>query len=57
MLVLCCQGAVRTAREFRKSAQQVRPHEKLLGILRVSNPATMQDLADRAWGGSGTNPK
>jgi len=33
------------------------PHEKLLGILRVSNPATRKDLADRTWGGSGTNPK
>jgi len=31
--------------------------EKLLGILRVSNPATRKDLADRTWGGSGTNPK
>jgi len=26
-------------------------------ILRVSNPATRKDLADRTWGGSGTNPK
>ena len=33
------------------------PHEKLFGILRVSNPATRKDLADRTWGGSGTNPK
>ena len=33
------------------------PNEKLLGILRVSNPATRKDLADRTWGGSGTNPK
>ena len=33
------------------------PHEKLLGILRVSNPVTRKDLADRTWGGSSTNPK
>ena len=33
------------------------PHEKLLGILRVSNPETRKDLADRSWGGSGPNPK
>jgi len=33
------------------------PHEKLLGILRVSNPVTRKDLADRTRGGSGTNPK
>ena len=33
------------------------PHEKLLGILSVSNPATRKDLADRTWGCSGTNPK
>jgi len=33
------------------------PHEKFLGILRVSNPTTRNDLADRTWGGSGTNPK
>ena len=33
------------------------PHEKLLGISRVSNPATRKDLADRTWGGSGTNSK
>jgi len=33
------------------------PHEKRLGILSVSNPATSKDLADRFWGGSGTNPK
>ena len=32
-------------------------HEKLFGILRVSNPATRKDLADRTWGGSSTNPK
>jgi len=25
--------------------------------LRVSNQATRKDLADRTWGGSGTNPK
>jgi len=35
---------------------ELNPHEKLLGILRVSNPATRKDLADRTWGGSGTNP-
>jgi len=34
-----------------------KPHDKLLRILRVSNPATRKDLADRTWGGSGTNPK
>ena len=28
----------------------VTPHEKLLGIIRVSNPATRKDLADRTWG-------
>ena len=33
------------------------PQDKLLGILRVSNPATRKDLADRTWGGSSTNPK
>ena len=33
------------------------PREKLFGILRVSNPATRKDLADRTWGGSGTNQK
>jgi len=33
------------------------PHEMLLGILRVSNPATRKDLADWTWGGSGTNPR
>jgi len=33
------------------------PHEKLLGILRVSNLANWKDLADRTWGGSGTNQK
>jgi len=32
-------------------------HEMLLGILRVSNPATRKDPANRTWGGSGTNPK
>ena len=32
-------------------------HEKPLGILRVSNPATRKDLAARTWGGSGINPK
>jgi len=35
----------------------VRPHEKLFGILRVSNPAARKDLDDRTWGGSGTNKK
>jgi len=34
-----------------------REHEKLLEILRVSKPVTRKDLADRTWGGSGTNPK
>ena len=33
------------------------PHEKLLGILRVSIPATRKDLDDRTWGGFGTNQK
>jgi len=33
------------------------PHEKFLGILRVSNPASRKDLADRTWGSSGTNSK
>jgi len=33
------------------------PHENLLGILRVSNPVTRKDLADRTWGSSGFNPK
>jgi len=33
------------------------PHEKPLGILRVSIPATTKDLAARTWGCSGTNPK
>ena len=33
------------------------PHKKLLGILRVLNPATKKDLADRTWGSSCTNPK
>jgi len=39
------------------SIHEPHPHEKLLGMLRVSNPATRKDLADRTWGGSGTNPK
>jgi len=34
-----------------------KPHDKLLGILRVLNPATRKDLADRTWGSSGTNQK
>ena len=33
------------------------PHEKFVGILRVSNLATRKDLANRTWGGSGTNQK
>ena len=33
------------------------PHEKLLGIMRVSHPATRKDLSDRTWGSSGINPK
>jgi len=28
----------------------MKPHEKLLGITRVSNPATRKDLAARTWG-------
>ena len=37
-------------------ARRYVPHEMLLGILRVSNPAIRKDL-DRTWGGSGTIPK
>jgi len=33
------------------------PNEKLLGIMRVLNPATRKDLAARTWSCSGTNPK
>jgi len=31
-------------------------NEKLLGILRMSNPTTRKDFATRTWGCSGTNP-
>jgi len=42
---------------IRFTYERFTPHEKLLGILRVSNPATRKDLADRTWGGSDTNQK
>ena len=44
-------------RIWSKLTVNANPHEKLLGILRVSNPATRKDLADRTLDGSGTNPK
>jgi len=33
----------------KKNKSFIKPHEKLLGILRVSNPATRKDLAERTW--------
>jgi len=34
----------------RVKTQSLNPHEKLLGITRVSIPVTRKDLADRTWG-------
>jgi len=46
--VKCCEPS-----EFVRGSRT----KSSLEILRVSNPATRKDLADRIWGGSGTQPK
>jgi len=57
LIIHMCARCVCTYVQTSDARDDTYPHEKLLGILRVSNPATRMDLADRTWGGSGSNPK
>jgi len=50
VLVLCMRAVLLLHMIPYSSYACVYPHEKLLGITRVSNPATRKDLASRTWG-------